>query len=229
MGLKWPAFKIFGGIAPAVPTRRSENHYLFVRWGYTMHRFGHFPFTDFYQTWQEHANQCLDESYGSWILKFLRSGVPFPQLDNYNSTHSFKPLRTASSSVRLRPLGPWSRCDFWPQTLKRSSLSQSASKLKVWWKCVEYFSGCVNNVREAQTHRFTDCMNSPNTQRFWPLCWRGRKTNYGRFWAPAWAKAKGYVFGRSDSFYPVDHMPRRWLFLVTFLTWYCFWVTDPRI
>jgi len=48
----------------------------------------------------------------------------------------------AVSSACLCLLGPWSCCDFdlWPQKLMRSSLLQNATKLKVWWKYVQYSS-----------------------------------------------------------------------------------------
>jgi len=43
---------------------------------------------------------------------------------------------------------------FWPQNLKLSSFYQNAPILKVWWKCVQYFSRyCVNNIWDARTDR----------------------------------------------------------------------------
>jgi len=63
----------------------------------------------------------------------------------------------------LQPLGFWSCCDldpwltFWPQTFRRSSLSQNASTLKVSWNSVPKFSRCgVDKAKSAFPEYWTN-------------------------------------------------------------------------
>jgi len=60
--------KIFGEVAPG----NLENGENYGFWSLIprMRQFGHFPFTDFDETWQEYVNPCAGEWCRSEILNF---------------------------------------------------------------------------------------------------------------------------------------------------------------
>jgi len=69
--------------------------------------------------------------------------------------------------VYFIPPWPWP-LTFWPQVVKHSPLSDSASLLEVWWKCVKYSARYpVINV-SGRTHGRTDARTNGTK----PLCLR---------------------------------------------------------
>jgi len=66
---------------------------------------------------------------------------------------------------------------YWPQNYKRSSLSQNAPMLKVWWKYVQYLSSYyVNNILHRltrQTDRQTDRQTHEQPEYITPLATGG--------------------------------------------------------
>jgi len=73
-----------------------------------------------------------------------------------NPTNTFQDIMlTSPESVVSCILYSTVNLTFWPQIVKRSSLSHTASLMQIWWKCVKYSARySVNNV-SGRTHRHT--------------------------------------------------------------------------
>ena len=88
----------------------------------------------------DHINHTATTSFTDWSHQSQSNHIIHSLITSITQQSFLHHIAVSSACLCL--LGPWSCCDFdlWPQKLMRSSLLQNATKLKVWWKYVQYSS-----------------------------------------------------------------------------------------